>query len=751
MSSLNLSLMLKAQDFASRTVKSMRDNVNKSTKDIENQAKRSSSAQQNEVRKTARLTEQAYRQIQQQARTTATAREQLGMRSERSIQNEILRTEQAYRRLKNSGTASTRELARATEQHKRRIAELNAEMGKIATGQRLGNIGRGVAGAIAGVTAGAMVLAQPMNKQMTYDRQLAMVSNTAFSERDVDGRIAGKKELHSAVKNAVETGGGTKEDALSALDTLLASGAVSADIAMKLLPTLQKGAVATGASTQDLSKIAISAMQQFGMSENQIGEVLDKAVAAGQAGNFELADMARWLPQQMAAAKSAGLSGMSGFEALLVANQQARVTAGTSDEAGNNLVNLLAKMTSKETNERFQKLEIKGKDGKTHGVDFIKSMEAQKAKGKNSIEAFMSIMDQVIGEDKNYKALQEKLKTAKKEDQKALLEQMTNLVEGTAIGQIISDRQALMGLLGLRNNLQLGQEVKNSVMNSAGAVESSHAVIADTNDFKTEQLKNSAEFAQMESLKGFNNMIGDVSAKLTDYASQYPGLTTAIAGATTGIAALSAGALVAAGSLRLLGGSTGLGLGGALGGLSKGGAVKGGLFKGGKVGSLLNVGSLAVAGLAIASDNHDDYFAQQEAIKEKREKAQEKANIAMSGHSVNKFQYTPTTSFKTSNVNYHGAYAIADIQRNQAIAKARLNQGTLTQAQYDARIESGNARIAELTQTDLQQFGNQIQSGLKQAVENQQHTIQTHITVELDGRAVAETVSENQYRQFNRE
>ncbi|HEH9825344.1 TPA: phage tail tape measure protein, partial [Pasteurella multocida] len=233
-------------------------------------------------------------------------------------------------------------------------------------------------------------------------------------------------------------------------------------------------------------------------------------------------DMARWLPQQMAAAKSAGLSGMSGFEALLVANQQARVTAGTSDEAGNNLVNLLAKMTSKETNERFQKLEIKGKDGKTHGVDFIKSMEAQKAKGKNSIEAFMSIMDQVIGEDKNYKALQEKLKTAKKEDQKALLEQMTNLVEGTAIGQIISDRQALMGLLGLRNNLQLGQEVKNSVMNSAGAVESSHAVIADTNDFKTEQLKNSAEFAQMESLKGFNNMIGDVSAKLTDYASQYP-------------------------------------------------------------------------------------------------------------------------------------------------------------------------------------------------------------------------------------
>ncbi|HDR1020946.1 TPA: phage tail tape measure protein [Pasteurella multocida] len=739
MSNLDLALVLKAKDFASRTVKTVRDNVNKSTKDIESQAKRSSTVQQNEIKKTARVSEQAYRQMQQQARSTATARSQLGIRSEQKIQNEILRTEQAYRRLKNSGTASARELARATEQHKRRIAELNAEMGKTTAGQRLGNIGRGVAGAIAGVAAGAMVMAKPMSAQMTYDRQLAMVSNTAFSERDVAGRIAGKKELHNAVKSAVNIGGGTKEDALSALDTLLASGSVSADVAMKLLPTLQKGAVATGASTQDLSKIAISAMQQFGIGENQIGEVLDKAVAAGQAGNFELSDMARWLPQQMAAAKSAGLSGMNGFEALLVANQQARVTAGTSDEAGNNLVNLLAKITSKETTDRFANLEIKGKDGKTHGVDFIKSMEAQKAKGKNSIDAFMSIMDQVIGADGNYKELQEKLKTAKKEDQKALLEQMTNLVEGTAIGQIISDRQALMGLLGMRNNVQLGQEVRNSVTNSAGAVQNSHAVIADTNDFKTEHLKSTAEFAQMESIEGFNNTIGDVSAKLTDYASQYPALSTAIAGAVTGISALSAGAVVAAGSLRLLGGSSGLGLGDALGG-------KGGKGLKGKTGGFFNAGSLALAGLAIAADNHDSYFAQQEATAEKRAGMQETAYRAMGGAN-GKFQYTSGVPMSSSGINYTGAYAIADAQRQQDIAKARLSQGSLTQAQYDVR----SARVAELTQSDLQQFGNQIQSGLKQAVENQKHTIQTHITVELDGRAVAETVSENQYRQFNRE
>ena len=124
---------------------------------------------------------------------------------------------------------------------------------------------------------------------------------------------------------------------------MLASGSVKADTAMKLLPTLQKAAVGTGASTEDLAQIAISAMQQFDISEDKIGEVLDKAVAAGQAGNFELSDMARWLPKQMAAGKAAGLSGMNGLEALLMANQQARVTAGSEDEAGNNLSNLLVK------------------------------------------------------------------------------------------------------------------------------------------------------------------------------------------------------------------------------------------------------------------------------------------------------------------------------------------------------------------------------------------------------------------------
>lgn len=758
MAELNLALKLKAQDQASRVFR------------------------------------RAQSQITQSTRAMAQARERLGVRSEHKIQQEINHTIAAYNRLKRSGTATSRELARAAEATRSKIAGLNAEMGKTTWGQRLGNVGTAIASVGAGMAAGAMVMAQPMKKEMDYDRRLAMVSNTAFSDRDVAGRIAGKKELHDAVKSAVETGGGTKEEALGALDKLLASGTVKAETAMKLLPTLQKGAVATGASTEDLSAIAISAMQQFGISEDQIGAVLDKAVAAGQAGNFELSDMARWLPQQMAAAKSAGLSGMDGFEALLVANQQARVTAGTSDEAGNNLVNLLAKLTSKETADRFSKLEIKGKDGKTHGIDFIKSMENEKKQGKNSIEAFGSIMDMVIGEDKRYQALKAKLKTAKKEEQQSLIEQMTNLVEGTAIGQIISDRQALMALLGIRNNVELGKQVKEEVTNSDGATDKSHKVVISTNSAKVEQAKNAVEFAQMEGMKSFNNALGDAATKLAEYAKAYPYLTSTLTTAGTVITALSTAAIAASGALALLGvkrGGIGLSdvadVAGNLGKGKNGLKIKGG----GKLGSILSAGALFTSGLMIAAEQRPTEEAKEEE-KAEAKTAQEKQlenqfyGNAYGGKKPTTTHYAPQGFGYNKNSVWGMASRsgeVAEIVHKDEIAALRLERGTLTQAQYDGRTRQSAVKIADIRnqgkdysglsvaandtdsalsrtlgdlsslanyQADFQHFGQTISDGLKTAIESQNFTIQNEIKVDLDGRIMAEQTSQYQYQDLKR-
>lgn len=742
----------------------------------------------------SRVFQRAQSQIKQSTKAMASARETLGVRSEHKIQQEINHTIAAYNRLKRSGTATSRELARAAEATRSKIAGLNAEMGKTSWGQRLGNVGTAIASVGAGMAAGAMVMAQPMKKEMDYDRRLAMVSNTAFSDRDVAGRIAGKKELHDAVKSAVETGGGTKEEALDALDKMLASGSVKADTAMKLLPTLQKAAVGTGASAEDLAQIAISAMQQFDIGEDKIGEVLDKAVAAGQAGNFELSDMARHLPKQMAAGKAAGLSGMNGLEALLMANQQARVTAGSEDEAGNNLSNLLVKISAKETNERFRKLEIKGKDGKTHGIDFIKSMENEKKQGKNSLEAFMSIMDMVIGQDEKYKELQKKLKTAKKEEQAGIIKEMSNLVEGTAIGQIVSDQQALMALLGMRNNVQLGKDVQEQLQNSNGAVDKSHAVIQDTNSAKLENAKNSFEFAQMEGMKSFNNALGDAATKLAEYAKAYPDLTSTLTAAGTVITALSTAAIAASGALALLGvkrGGIGLSdvadVAGNLGKGKNGLKIKGG----GKLGSILSAGALFTSGLMIAGEQRTTEEAKAEE-KAEAKTAQEKqlenqfyAN-AYGGNKPTTTHYAPQGFGYNKNSVWGTASRsgeVAEIARKDEVAALRLERSTLTQAQYDERTRQSAVKIAEIRnqekgysglsvaandtdsalsrtlgdlsslanyQADFQHFGQTISDGLKTAIESQNFTIQNEIKVDLDGRVVAEQTSQYQYQDLKR-
>ena len=483
-----------------------------------------------------------------------------------------------------------------------------------------------------------------------------------------------------------------------------------------------------------------------------------------------------------------------------MANQQARVTAGTSDEAGNNLVNLLAKLTSKETNDRFEKLKIKGKDGKEHGVDFIGSMEAQKKKGKNSIEAFMSIMDQVIGQDGKYRELQKKLKGAKKEDQAKLLEEMTNLVEGTAIGEIISDRQALMALLGIRNNVSLGKEVKESLDKSEGAVDTSHAVIKDTNSYKTEDAKNNVEFAQMEGMKGINDALGDVSVKIAEYAKAYPDLTGKIVTAGTVVAALSAAAVAASGALALLGKRNGLGFGAAdiadvaddLGGGRR--TPRG--FKN----IAKTAGKLGIAGIAVSTltspemrDDDKEIMALQDKVKNGTASDDEKKALdtrlksARDQHEL--FDHLRNTdggmgsfftrkSVELESMHYlEGRLQKGDVPED---VKAQIRErqdrykNELPQAARIAQVETNEKRNHQLEphgdgenisavertlsglsvltnyQADFKQFGQQISDGLKQAIESQNFTIQNQIRVDLDGRTIAESTSENQYRELKR-
>lgn len=72
-------------------------------------------------KQTGQIAQQSSKTQAEAARKAAQAREVLGVRSERTIQRELMQTRAAYERLKRSGVASQNELRRAAEATKNRV------------------------------------------------------------------------------------------------------------------------------------------------------------------------------------------------------------------------------------------------------------------------------------------------------------------------------------------------------------------------------------------------------------------------------------------------------------------------------------------------------------------------------------------------------------------------------------------------------------------------------------------------------
>jgi hypothetical protein len=186
-------------------------------------------------------------------------------------------------------------------------------------------------------------------------------------------------------------------------------------------------------------------------------------------------------------------------------------------------------------------------------------LAAARGKGIDSLDAFGGIVDHIVGKDKNYQALQAKLKTATGAERKSILESQVDILQGSAIGQIVQDREALMALVGIRGNRDYmsGVEKKSLAQFSAqpgqGSADKNFAVIAQEAGFKTQQAANEKIFATQNAFENLTPLIGSVADGFASIAQEYPNLTAATVAATTALAALAAAA-GAAGLVSLIGG-----------------------------------------------------------------------------------------------------------------------------------------------------------------------------------------------------
>lgn len=540
----------------------------------------------------ANVAERAVVGLSRESQRMHAARQQLGMRAEQTIQREIRQTEAAYNRLLRTGQLTASEQARAFQAMRDKVAALRREMQGVADQEsRLGKVGRGAAAIGGGVAAAAYVLNRPLASIEDYDLRLRNMTNTAYADRDLAGRRAGMVEMREVIRRS----GGNRDAAAEALDNMIASGSLGEGdagrkAAFDMLPVVMKYATAGNANPNELVDIALKARKTFNIQDP--ARALEMALLGGQLGGFEMKDMAKWLPQQMANASMAGMSGDKGLAKLVALNQSAVAAAGSKDQAGNNVVNFLAKLNASETAGDFKKV----------GVNWRQQLIDGAKGGKDAVDVFGDTINGLLNQNAAYRKLQARLETTTGEEQKATLASMAKILQGAVVGKISSDQQELMGVLAYLNNRQQQAENERKIMAAkpGQASDTNFALINESAAYKGLQASNAFAEAQFDALKGLSESVGDTKLKLVDYAREYPGLSTALVGATTAISALAAAAGAAALPMLMMGkgGAAGLPGAGRLAGmgsaLKTGGSVTLAGVAGYAAGSAINSGITGV-------------------------------------------------------------------------------------------------------------------------------------------------------------
>ncbi|HCE9040588.1 TPA: phage tail tape measure protein [Klebsiella michiganensis] len=570
MRSLQLAMTLLAKDQGSKVLRQTLADVLKQT----NASKKAEEDAGRAREQSAQSSIRASRTLQQEYQRAASARSTLGIRSERDIQREIAQTQGAYNRLLRTGTLTANEQTRAFRAMTNQVAQLRTELN--GAGQSMSRMerarmwGGNVTAFAGGIAAAGAIVAPSVSNQMDYNERLASMANKAFSDRDLAGRMRGMQSMDQLVRRAVSVGGGNKETAAETLSALLENN-VSYASSESLVPLIQKYSTSEGANPVDLAMIAIRLKQTFGIQDKDIPKALNMAISAGQAGSFELADMAKSLPEQLGNASNAGMKGLDDFATILGLNQAAAITAGSSSEAGNNVKQLLAKITSTDASNAASRIIINGK-----GIDLPGSLVAAQGKGMNAVDAFSAIVDKIVSSNPQYQKLEKQLaNTQDGSERQRIMQSQSKILEGSSVGRIIADQQALMALVAYRGNRQYANSVRDDanqqriLPDGKTAGDMNFALMSSTPKFKLNQLNNTRDFAQMDAIQPLSQVLGKLSGELNDYAGAYPGLTKALAGAEVAIKAMTAAAwafagikfLSSAGAAATAGGSAATGAG----------------------------------------------------------------------------------------------------------------------------------------------------------------------------------------------
>lgn len=178
------------------------------------------------------------------------------------------------------------------------------------------------------------------------------------------------------------------QDGIEALDTLVASG-MSLEGALDFLPSVLATAQATGAATTDIANTGLKAADALEIEAEEMQKAFDIMVEGGKAGQFELKDMAQYIPNLANSFATLGYKGEDGLKKLIAVLQTLREDTGDASSAATQAGEVFGKIYSEQTAKAFKKM----------GVDLRKGMEEGAAAGKDALDTFIRLTELAIDGD----------------------------------------------------------------------------------------------------------------------------------------------------------------------------------------------------------------------------------------------------------------------------------------------------------------------------------------------------------------
>lgn len=260
----------------------------------------------------------------------------------------------------------------------------------------------------------------------------------SFQDQMRDTAITGEfsraeeAKLGSAVRDAALKWNQLQSEVARGTNVLVAGGIQDAKALEKYAPVMAKAATATRASMDDLGSVAIALKDNLKVGEDGFESALNMLAYAGKRGQFEIRDMAKWLPALSPAFQALGVTGKEAVAEIGAALQIARKGAGSNDEAANNFKNFLQKITAPDTLKDFANA----------GIDLKKSMMNLRAEGMTPVQAMLEIITRYMGK-KGPEAAGQFQKVMAIKDDKERQAALQRLSEAYKLGELFQDMQAM--------------------------------------------------------------------------------------------------------------------------------------------------------------------------------------------------------------------------------------------------------------------------------------------------------------------